>query len=81
MILNRGNGAETPMAIPKGSKALRFVSGSAAVVRVEFHGHAARQVNLSWSAGSHREVVPEGVHAALIFRADNGEGDVSVVVE
>jgi hypothetical protein len=81
MLLNRGNGAETPIAIPKGTAALRFVPSGTAEIRVEFHGKGAQQLNLSWGAGSHRVDVPDGVHAALIFRADAGAGDVSVAVE
>lgn len=81
MLLNRGNGAETPIAIPKGSSALRFVPSGTAEIRVEFHGKGAQQLNLSWGAGSHRVDVPDGVHAALVFRADAGAGDVAVAVE
>lgn len=81
MLLNRGEGAVTPLAIPKGARGLRFVAAGTAEVRVEFHGHGAMQLNLSWAGGSHPVEAPKGVHSALIFRADGGGGDVSVAVE
>lgn len=81
MLLNKGAGAMTPIAIPKGATGLRFVAAGDALLHVEFHGHGAREVRLTWAAGSHRLAAPQGVHAARISRGDSGTGDVSVAVE
>lgn len=81
MLLNKGAGAMTPVAMPRGARALRFAAAGDAELRVEFHGHGAKEVSLTWAAGSHRVVAPEGVHAARISRGDSGTGDVSVTVE
>lgn len=81
MLLNKGAGAMTPVAMPRGARALRFAAAGDAELRVEFHGHGAKEISLTWAAGSHRVVAPEGVHAARISRGDSGTGDVSVTVE
>lgn len=81
MLLNKGAGAMTPVAIPRGATGLRFVSAGDALLHVEFHGHGAREVRLTWASGSHRLAAPQGVHAARISRGDSGTGDVSVTVE
>lgn len=82
MLLNKDSGAQTPISIPEGSKALRFVAAAeGAAVFVQFHGHTARQLNLSWEGGSERLEIPRGCHAALVTRSDDGTGDVSVAVE
>jgi hypothetical protein len=81
MLLKTGAGALTPVAIPNGATHVRLVAQDTATVGIQFHGHDATNVKLSWAAGSHRELVPTGISSALIQRVDAGTGDVSLVCE
>ena len=59
MLLNSGHNAVTPIAIPKGTEALRFLAAEDAHISVEFHGQAeVRDMTLSWAAGSLRAMQP-----------------------
>jgi hypothetical protein len=81
MLLKTGAGALTPVAIPHGATHVRLVAQDTATVGIQFHGHDVNKVDLSWAAGSHRELVPIGISSALIKRVDAGAGDVSLVCE
>ena len=79
-MLLEGKNIPIPVAIPDGTRALRFVAAESADVRVVFHAeNGTRTVSLSWPDGSHEEPVPAGCHAAIVTRLDAGIGDVSAV--
>jgi len=79
-MLLEGKNIPIPVAIPDGTRALRFVAAESADVRVVFHAeNGTRMVSLSWPDGSHEEPVPAGCHAAIVTRLDAGIGDVSAV--
>jgi GH25 family lysozyme M1 (1,4-beta-N-acetylmuramidase) len=81
VLLNRGQGAVTPVAIPKSADSLRFLAAGTAELEVTFHGSAAQDVSLSWAAGSHSLTPPKDVYAALVKRKDAGSADVAVVAQ
>lgn len=81
MLLNKGAGAVTPIAIPDTAKSLRFLAADSAELEVEFHGSAAARRSITWAAGSHSLTPPKDVHAALVTRVDAGTGDVSVAIQ
>lgn len=82
MLLSKGAGALTPVAIPDTAKSLRFLAADTAQVTVLFHGQPAAQVlSLSWAAGSHSLTPPASVWSALVTRTDAGTGDVCVVAQ
>jgi hypothetical protein len=81
MLLNKGTGAVTPVAIPDTAKSLRFLAAGTAELEVTFHGSPPQALVLSWAGGSHSLIPPARVYAALVTRTDAGGGDVCVVAQ
>jgi hypothetical protein len=81
MLLNKGAGAVTPLAIPDTAKSLRFLAAGTAELSVTFHGSPAQTLALSWAGGSHSLTPPKDVYAVLVTRTDAGTGDVCVVAQ
>lgn len=79
-LLNRGEGAVTPIALPNGASALRFFASQKAQVRVDLRkGGATEVLDLGYDS-AHAVQIPRGIHAVVAHRVDGGENDVSCAV-
>jgi lysozyme len=79
MLLNKGAGAVTPLAIPSGAAAVRLYCAGAAELEYQFPGDPAQRLALAGFSAVIR--VPPGHHAVKITRVDAGTGDVCAVSE
>lgn len=80
MLLNKGAGATTPMALPTGATKVRFFASQAAKIEVDLRdGKQMTELDLDFSS-AHTVGVPKGAHAIVMHRVDAGDNDVSAVV-
>lgn len=80
MLLNKGAGARTPIALPTGTKSVRFFASQAATIDVDLRNNQ-ETVHLKLGYDSaHAEPIPDGIHAIVVHRVDGGDNDVSVAV-
>jgi hypothetical protein len=79
-LLN-GKGAATPLAIPNGTKRLRFFANRPAEVRVDLIGvsEPSKTLTLGYDHGA-QGVATGGALAAVVHRIDGGDNEVSFVV-
>lgn len=78
-VLLSPKGVPLPVAIPDGTRALRFIAAGTADIQVHFHSEtASRSLALAWASGSQEAPVPANCHAAKITRVDAGPDPVSV---
>ena len=78
MLLNKGQDAITPIALPDGIKSVRFFSDQAAQLAVDTRdGHPVTKLDLS-NASAHVVTVPSAIHAFVAHRLDGGSNDISV---
>lgn len=80
MLLNKGQGARTPVALPTGTKSVRFFSNMAAEIRVDTRSSKGTvDLKLGYDSAHHVEI-PDGIHAIVVHRVDAGDNDVSCAV-
>jgi predicted chitinase len=78
MLLNKGQDAITPIALPDGIKSVRFFSGQPAQLAVDTRdGHPVTKLDLN-NASAHVVTVPHAIHAFVAHRLDGGSTDISV---
>jgi cell wall-associated NlpC family hydrolase len=78
MLLNKGQGAITPIALPNGTKVVRFYSDQAAKLAVDTRdGKPMTKLNLK-KAKAPVVAVPHDIHAFIAQRLDDGANDISV---
>ena len=78
MLLNKGQDAITPIALPDGIKSVRFFSNQAAQLAVDTRdGHPVTKRDLN-HASAHVVTVPNAIHAFVAHRLDGGSNDISV---
>ena len=77
MLLNKGQDAITPIALPDGIKSVRFFSNQAAQLAVDTRdGHPVTKLDLG-NASAHVVTVPNAIHAFVAHRVDGGSNDYS----
>jgi GH25 family lysozyme M1 (1,4-beta-N-acetylmuramidase) len=80
MLLNKGAGATTPFPLPNGATKVRLFANNNAEVRIDLrNGGKTADVKLTYDS-AHTEDIPDGIHAIVLHRVDDGEGDVGCVV-
>ena len=78
MLLNKGQDAITPIALPDGIKTVRFFSNQPAQLAVDTRdGHPVTKLDLN-NASAHVVTVPHAIHAFVAHRLDGGSNDISV---
>ena len=78
MLLNKGQDAITPIALPDGIKTVRFFSNQPAQLAVDTRdGHPVTKLDLN-HASAHVVTVPRAIHAFVAHRLDGGSNDISV---
>ena len=78
MLLNKGQDAITPIALPDGIKSVRFFSDQPAQLAVDTRdGKPVSKLDLS-NASAHVVTVPHAIHAFVAHRLDGGSNDISV---
>ena len=78
MLLNKGQDAITPIALPDGIKSVRFFADQAAQLAVDTrNGHPVTKLDLN-NASAHVVTVPNAIHAFVAHRLDGGSNDISV---
>ena len=78
MLLNKGQDAITPIALPDGIKSVRFFADQAAQLAVDTRdGHPVTKLDLN-NASAHVVTVPNAIHAFVAHRLDGGSNDISV---
>ena len=78
MLLNKGQDAITPIALPDGIKTVRFFSNQPAQLAVDTRdGHPVTKLDLN-HASAHVVNVPPAIHAFVAHRLDGGSNDISV---
>lgn len=78
MLLNKGQDAITPIALPDAIKEVRFFSDQPAQLGVDTRdGKPVTKLALS-NATAHVVPVPKDVHAFIAHRLDGGGNDISV---
>jgi predicted chitinase len=78
MLLNKGQNAITPIALPDGIKAVRFFSDQPAQLAVDTRDHKpVTKLDLG-NASAQVVTVPQAIHAFVAHRLDGGSNDISV---
>jgi len=79
MLLNKGQDAITPIALPNGTNVVRFFSDQPAQLAVDTRekGKPVTKLNLK-KASAHAVTVPHDIHAFVARRLDDGSNDISV---
>ena len=78
MLLNKGQDAITPIALPDGTKSVRFFSDQAAQLAVDTRdGHPVTKLDLN-NTSAHVVTVPQAIHAFVAHRLDGGSNDISI---
>jgi hypothetical protein len=79
MLLNKGQDAITPIALPNGIKVVRFYSDQPAKLAVDTREKDKPVVKLNLTRGAAPVVqVPPDIHAFIAHRLDAGTNDISV---
>lgn len=79
MLLTKGAGVKTPIALAAGQDKVRFFSNKPARIAVDVRdGKGTQTISLQYES-AHTVDVPGGVHAIVVHREDDGENDVSAV--
>ena len=79
MLLLKGEGAKTPIALAEGVTKVRFFSNMPAKVTVDVRdGKGSHTLSLGYGS-AHTVDIPHGIHAIVVHREDAGENDVSCV--
>lgn len=80
MLLNKGAGARTPMALPDGTVKVRFFASQPATITVDLRKQGVANPTLELQyASAHTVQIPAGIHAIVVHRVDSTEHDVSAV--
>src|SRR5215472_2752818 len=78
MLLNKGQDAITPIALPNDIKVVRFYSDQPARLAVDTREKGKPVIKLSLDKENARVVpVPDGIHAFVAHRLDSGGNDIS----
>jgi predicted chitinase len=78
MLLNKGQDAITPIALPDGIKTVRFFSDQPAQLAVDTRNHTpVTKLDLG-NASAEVVTVPQAIHAFVAHRLDGGSNDISV---
>ena len=78
MLLNKGQDAITPIALPDGIKTVRFFSDQPAQLAVDTRDHTpVTKLDLG-NASAQVVTVPQAIHAFVAHRLDGGSNDISV---
>ena len=78
MLLNKGQDAITPIALPNDIKVVRFFSDQPARLAVDTREKGKPVIKLSLDKENARVVpVPDGIHAFVAHRLDSGGNDIS----
>ena len=78
MLLNKGQDAITPIALPDGIKTVRFFSDQPAQLAVDTRDHTpVTKLDLG-NASAQVVTVPQAIHAFVAHRLDGGSSDISV---
>jgi hypothetical protein len=78
MLLNKGQDAITPIAMPDGIATVRFFSDQPAQLAVDTRdGNPVTKLDLN-NASAHVVTVPHAIHAFVAHRLDGGSNDISV---
>jgi hypothetical protein len=72
-------GEPTPVAFPDGASHIRFASGKAASIRVDFWKGPTATFTVGYGE-AHQVPIPDGAHGAFVHRDDDGTQAVSVAV-
>jgi len=79
MLLNKGQDAITPIALPDGIKMVRFFSNQPARLAVDTREKDKPVIKLNLTGGLAATVqVPDNIHAFIAHRLDAGTNDISV---
>lgn len=80
MLLNKGQDAITPIALPNGTNVVRFFSDQSAQLGVDTRdGKPMTKLNLNKTVAP-VVAVPHDIHAFIAHRLDDGTNDISVAV-
>lgn len=80
MLLNKGAGARTPMALPNGTTRVRFFASQTATIEVDLRHAGTANPTLTLEYTSAQEVtIPPTTHAIVVHRIDASDHDVSAV--
>lgn len=80
LLCNNGAGARTPIALPNGTRRVRFFASQDAEIKVDLRdGKTQHHLKLGYSSAQVVEI-PDGVHAIVVHRIDDGVHDVSAAV-
>ena len=78
MLLNKGQDAITPIALPNGTNEVRFFSDQPAQLTVDTRdGKPMTKLNLN-KAKAPVVTVPHDIHAFVARRLDDGSNDISI---
>jgi hypothetical protein len=78
MLLNKGQDAITPIALPSGTNVVRFFSDQSAQLGVDTRdGKPMAKLNLNKTVAP-VVAVPHDIHAFIAHRLDDGTNDISV---
>ena len=79
MLLNKGQDAITPIALPNDIKVVRFYSDQPARLAVDTREKDKPVIKLNLTGGLAPEVqVPDNIHAFIAHRLDAGTNDISI---
>lgn len=82
MLLNRGAGAITPVALPSSCTKVRFFTAvGVASIEWQLVGEVAHPLAVSWASGSQVVDIAAGKNGIRVTRVDAGVNDVSVALE
>jgi hypothetical protein len=80
MLISRGKGAKTPVALGDGAVSVRLFASEPATVLLDLRdGKPGEVIKLAYGSAAARKI-PDGVHAIVVHRSDPGVNDVSLAV-
>lgn len=80
MLIARGKGARTPVALADGAVSVRLFASQPAEILLDMRdGKPAEVIALDYGSAAARKI-PEGVHAIVVHRRDAAANDVSLAV-
>lgn len=78
-MLLLGKDVPMPVAIPSGTRALRFAAAATASIEVKWRSNGETdKASLAWDHGAQEAVVPDGAAECLVTRTDAGTGAVAM---